>query len=620
MATNPHDIVPAHLAVQAMRDNGYKNAAYAIAELMDNSIQAGATQVELLCGEKKQQVGSRMRSRIHQVAVLDNGSGMDATVLRKALQFGNGTHLEEKHRKGIGKFGMGLPSSSVSQCQRVEVWTWQNGTDSCLYSYLDINEIKQGSLIAVPEAQNKSIPAIWIKVAKNFGLTGTLVVWSNIDRCFWRTGKAIINNSEFLIGRMYRKFLDPNIVQKDKKVAIRMLPFNLDNPDNIDLENEKYAQPNDPGYLMVSTSCPKPFDNRPMFEAYPTKEQNEADYIINFRDQKHIVKVRFSYATEEARKSTATNQRAGSLPHGKHAKKNIGISIVRAGRELEIDRSLVDKRDPKERWWGVEVEFPPSLDDLFGVTNNKQSARNFTELINVDVKSLCKEYGVKSVSQLKEKLSEDEDPKAPLIEIAHKIQTQLDLIRSLIEKQNINHIRQNRHNPKNAEKKATTIVKERQAEGYIGKSDLDEQTLTEETRTQELQQALIDDGETKEQAQLISAKIVQEGLKYEFRNSPINDSSAFFSVKSQGGAIIVTLNTNHPAYQNLVEVLQKDVDNADLATLRSRLQNSLEGLKLLFMAWARYEDEQLNESQKARVREVREDWGRVARRFLEQEE
>lgn len=64
MATNPHDIVPAHLAVQAMRDNGYKNAAYAIAELMDNSIQAGATQVELLCGEKKQQVGSRMRSRI----------------------------------------------------------------------------------------------------------------------------------------------------------------------------------------------------------------------------------------------------------------------------------------------------------------------------------------------------------------------------------------------------------------------------------------------------------------------------------------------------------------------------------------------------------------------------
>jgi hypothetical protein len=33
-----------------MRDNGYKNAAYAIAELMDNAIQTRATHVELLCG------------------------------------------------------------------------------------------------------------------------------------------------------------------------------------------------------------------------------------------------------------------------------------------------------------------------------------------------------------------------------------------------------------------------------------------------------------------------------------------------------------------------------------------------------------------------------------------
>ena len=47
-----YDIVPTHLAVQAMRDNGYRNAAYAIAELMDNAVQAGASQVELLCAER----------------------------------------------------------------------------------------------------------------------------------------------------------------------------------------------------------------------------------------------------------------------------------------------------------------------------------------------------------------------------------------------------------------------------------------------------------------------------------------------------------------------------------------------------------------------------------------
>jgi sensor histidine kinase regulating citrate/malate metabolism len=140
MNTNAHDIVPTHLAVQAMRDNGYKNAAYAIAELMDNAIQAGASQVELLCGERKQQVEGRKRSRIEQIAVLDNGRGMDANVLRLALQFGNGTHLDEDKHTGIGRFGMGLPSSSISQCQRVDVWSWQNGLENILHTYLDLPE------------------------------------------------------------------------------------------------------------------------------------------------------------------------------------------------------------------------------------------------------------------------------------------------------------------------------------------------------------------------------------------------------------------------------------------------------------------------------------------------
>lgn len=136
-----NDIVPVHLAVQAMRDNGYKNAAYAIAELMDNSIQAGATIVELLCGERIDVSGQRRRSRIHQIATLDNGCGMDADVLKIALQFGNGTHLKSDQQTGMGRFGMGLPSASISQCTRVEVWSWQNGINSALYTFLDVDLI-----------------------------------------------------------------------------------------------------------------------------------------------------------------------------------------------------------------------------------------------------------------------------------------------------------------------------------------------------------------------------------------------------------------------------------------------------------------------------------------------
>ncbi|MDB9317182.1 ATP-binding protein [Nodularia spumigena] len=616
MNSNPHDIVPAHLAVQAMRDNGYKNAAYAIAELMDNAIQAGASQVELLCGERKQQVEERKRSRIEQIAVLDNGKGMDADVLRLALQFGNGTYLAEDKHTGIGRFGMGLPSSSISQCQRFDVWTWQNGVENALHSYLDLEEIKSRQMTEVPEPITKQIPIIWAKVGSNFGQSGTLVVWSKIDRCMWRTGKAIIDNSELLIGRMYRKFLNSG------QVKIRMMAFDLDIPHQI--ITEKYALPNDPCYLMEKTSCPSPFHNTPMFEIWHSEAQEtyEATFSIKLKGQIHDVKVRFTYAKEEARRENPEkpNVPPGSLPHGKHAAKNVGISVVRAGRELELDQTLVNNYDPTERWWGIEVEFPPALDELFGVTNNKQSARNFSEILALDIKSL-QENG-KTEIEIEEEMREDEDPKLPLLKMVQKIEKQLSSIRGWLDKQTKG-TKGNRQNQKRYEeiykpiKIATNVTQERKDEGYKGKSDQDED-LPQVDRKQIIKQTLTEEGATQEQAELIAATIVEKNLKYEFHDAYL-DTPAFFSVQSKGGAIIVTLNRNHPAHKNLVEVLEKDVQETDIDTLRSRLINSLGGLKLLLFAWARYEDEQLDVSSKHTVQEVRFDWGTIAKRFLETE-
>lgn len=602
-----HDIVPTHLAVQAMRDNGYKNAAYAIAELMDNAIQAGASQVELLCGERKQQVEGRRRSRIEQIAVLDNGCGMDAEVLRLALQFGNGTYLDENKHTGIGRFGMGLPSSSISQCQRVDVWSWQNGIENALHSYLDLDEIKTRRLTEVPAPTPKQIPLTWTKIGQKFGDSGTLVVWSKIDRCIWRTGKAIIDNSEFVIGRMYRKFINSG------DVKIRMLAFDLDAL--YDLIVDKYALPNDPGYLIEKTSCPAPFDKQAMFCPWEGDTSYEAIYKINFKDKEHDVKVRFSYAKEEARQAEP-GKNPGSLPHGQHAAKNVGISVVRAGRELELDTGIVSASDPRERWWGIEVEFSPSLDEIFGVTNNKQSARNFSELLKFDIKSLVEDG--KTITQLKEELEQEEDPRSSLLIIADKIDNQLKIIRRLLEAQTKGtRPTEKRHDPYKPEKVATTVTQERKSQGYKGQSDADE-ALPKEERKQVIKETLKEEGVTETKAELLAATTVDDGLKYTFVESPL-DTPAFFSVKPRGGAIIVTLNINHPAYKNLVEILEEDVDKADIDTLRNRLINSLDGLKLLLMAWARYEDEQPDGKRKDNAQDTRIDWGRVARRFLENE-
>jgi len=324
------DIVPTSLAVKAMRDNGYKNAAYAIAELMDNSIQAGAKTVQLLCADRELQIEHRARKRLHEVAVLDDGCGMDSDTLQIALQFGNGTHLDPGHQKGMGRFGMGLPSASISQCQRVDVWSWTDGVENALHSYIDLPEINSGMMRVLPAPGRRALPLVWRNAAgrEAFKKTGTLVVWSNVDRVLWRTSKALIDNSEELIGRMYRYWIH------NDRVAIILKSFLIDDPTKI--THERRAKPNDPLYLMSNTSTPAPFDAKPMFRPYPAEGQNEIPITVGFRGEQHVVKVKLAIAAEEARDGKG-GQATGSLPYGQHAGRNVGVSVVRAGRELELD-------------------------------------------------------------------------------------------------------------------------------------------------------------------------------------------------------------------------------------------------------------------------------------------
>ncbi len=608
MTQRSHDIVPPHLAVTAMRDNGYKNAAYAIAELMDNAIQAGATQVELLCGESKQKVVQRTMSQIETIAVLDNGSGMDETVLRLALQFGNGTYLDEEKHTGIGRFGMGLPSSSISQCKRVDVWSWKDGIENSLYTYLDIEEIKNQQISEVPIPIQKAVPNTWRQVSNNFGSSGTLVVWSKIDRCMWRTGKAIINNSEYLIGLMYRKYLHEN------KVKIKMVTFNIDNifwSVNI----TKYALPNDPTYLIEKTSCPKPFDNQSMFLPWEDSDDDLTRIPYLHNGKEYFVTIIFSYAKPEAR----SGHNPGGLPHGKHASKNLGVSIMRAGRELELDAGMVNTHDPTERWWGVEVDFPPALDDIFGVTNNKQSARYLKEFLEIDLESLPEDG--QTLIEYIQQLEANEDSNLLLVKIVQKIENNLSLIRKLLNNQTKGTRKDNsnkRHDPYKVEETVRDRIAERKNQGKFGESDKRE-SLSIPEKKKEIQETLTNDGLSIEQASEIVDLIIENKFKCVWAKAHLDDSDAFFSVKSKGGSIVVTLNMNNPAYTNLVEVLEKNVDEVDNQTLKNRLIKALDGLELLLMAWARYEDEQPEGDLKKMARRARNDWGIIAGEFLKSE-
>lgn len=586
-----YSIIPPHLSIKAMRSSGYKDTAYALAELIDNSIQAGEgldrrVEVEVICIDRSGYETGTGRRQLDRIAVYDNASGMTAETLRSALQFGVGTHLETANQHGIGKFGMGLPNSSISQCRRVDVWSWRNG--AVHHSYLDIGEIEKG-VDEVPEPKASTLPAEWIDLIEGeIGDSGTLVVWSLLDLVKYKQSSALLRNAEFLVGRIYRYFVD------DGSATIRMAAYERSG-DDYNAVLHGYVRPNDPLFLMKGTVAPAPYDEDPAFELFG---QEVLD--VGFKGQKHQITITASICKRETRLA------GGKAPIGQQAKKNLGISVVRARRELELSRLFENMYDARERWWGVEVSFEPALDEVFGVTNNKQAATEFKKMDLGD----DAETEELSRADFTEQLQLDNDPRLVLYEVNKTIDSMLSTIRQQVKRMN-----DGERNTQtgvdgggsNVENIATRALRRRQLKlGETGVSDREENEPAS-GRTEVLAEEIQQEGVDPDTARGIAVDYVSRRLKFRFRQNEYPGFSVF-DVTSKAGLILITINTKHPAHAHLFDLLSgedgSDPDNP-----------ALQALELLLTAWARMEDEASPE-RKEELEDIRGEWGRIARDFL----
>lgn len=587
-------IIPQQLSITAMRSSGYKDSAYALAELIDNSIQAGEgldrpVNVEVICVDKAGYDSPGGRRRLNRVAVYDNASGMNQETLRKALQFGVGTHLSAENQKGIGKFGMGLPNSSISQCRHVEVFTWRDG--QTWRSYLDVGEIEAGHIVDVPEPEPATLPPQWLKlISSEVGDSGTLVIWTELDLMQWKQSTALLRNAEFMIGRIYRHFIS------NGKASIRLAAYEQSGSGRFAANGDRFVRPNDPLMLMIGTSAPAPYDETPAFELF-----GEEEIDVGFRGESLKVLIRASISKVETRKV------GGSAAIGSYAAKNQGVSVVRADRELELNHSFENSYDPRERWWGIEVSFPPGLDPVFGVTNNKQAATQFRKM-SVEEDAKAQDM---SLADFQEQLQLDNDPRLPMYEISKAIEGLLVTMRAQIvrmrEGERIDKGSQGSTN--DAEAIATRALRRRQEKlGKTGESDQQE-AESEDTRTETLTSEIEQEGVAPERARELAVSYVQRKIKFLFRHADFPGYSVF-DVTSKAGVIIITINTKHPAHAHLFELLREG--EADVPE-----SPALQGLKLLLTAWARMEDEASGDSKEA-LEDIRGEWGRIARDFMKE--
>lgn len=343
-------IVAVDKFIQATRDSGYKGTPSAVAELVDNALQAGATElfIQLTLDREQPEYPLVLRA-------LDNGSGMDADTLRMALRFGGSTRFNDRH--GLGRYGMGLPNSSLSQARRVTVHSWGSGHGKVFKSYLDVDEIASGSMTEVPEPKSVARPHY-----VDGHPSGTAVTWTRCDRLDYKRVSTLVQKLRVALGRRFRYFLW----------------------DGISIEvNEEPVEPLDPLFLHPSGR-------------FTGASQYSEDFIYmvaadpEHRQQSGTVRVRFSElpVSKWSRLSNREKRLRG-------ISKGAGVSIVRGGREVDYGWYFFGKkrRENYDDWWRCEVQFDPVLDDAFGITHTKQQVRprpHLIESLGNDMESIAR--------------------------------------------------------------------------------------------------------------------------------------------------------------------------------------------------------------------------------------
>ncbi|MFY8325229.1 ATP-binding protein [Pseudoalteromonas sp. ZZD1] len=585
----------AETVIESLRDNGYNNTAYALAELIDNSLQATATRVEV--GFIEEQLKARKNYTVSEISLWDNGVGMDIETLRVAMQFGGGTH--RKDTGGMGKFGMGLPNSSISQCKRVDVWSWQAGGEPH-HTYLDVDEMKSGALEEVPIPTEKAIPS---KYEKAFFTkkpeSGTLIIWSKLDRLSWKTGKSIYRHCEHLVGRMYRNFIS------DDNIKIDSITYRKSADDRLDVYDKETFKANDPMYLKKNTSLPElpgSYKKEAFFE-----KMDEEVISVEYIDENGEPKRDDVTVTTSMVKKNISNRilkdtvgKLGGTTWGKHCSKNVGVSIVRANRELVLRDSFLTSalRESKGRFIGIEVSFPPTLDAVFGVTNNKQDA---IRLIPYEMKTIFTQAGFDSEQEYLRDLEENSDSLLQVLKVVAVIKKHVSALTKALDTINVEGKAVKGDEPKTvsegAASKATQGSAHRETHGHKTKEETPKQ-LKKEDVVDHLKKA---GGMSDEEAEEKAERLILTGNRFLIEDVA-RDSEAFFDVSTSKGLTLVLFNTNHVFYQKLVSKLGGD---------------ELEIMQTTIAGFARVMNETTDERRLAYLNTIRREWGLVISEFLQ---
>jgi hypothetical protein len=373
-------------AVESQRRSGYRDTAAATREIVDNAIEAGATRIDVVLDTEPG------KKSVTAVAFIDNGSGMLSKMIRYALTWGGGTHFDD--HEFIGRFGFGLPNSSINQTRRVEVYSRTTAGEPLMRGVLDITNPSQYGAQSIDPPDEAELPGFVQAHMRKNKLTldhGTVVVWQHPDRLTYKKESTLREHIVEDFGVTYRYHLK-NEVTNPEGLTIVVAGTEVGPVDPL------FLTPGARLYVPEAEGGAVKVDEKSIAVQYWEDPETGAKHLSALKDPSAIQDAMNAGATVGAIKVTVARLPKGFADRNAadaDAKKRFeirkprrGMSFVRSNREIEtvdaFPRSQKDTSNGLGAWpllqsyayyWGIEVRFDPALDEAFGITNDKQGIR-----------------------------------------------------------------------------------------------------------------------------------------------------------------------------------------------------------------------------------------------------
>jgi len=166
--TAVESIPSARRLIRSLRDMGY-DFAQAVADVVDNAVTANARTVH---------VDIQFDGDESWVRIADDGMGMKPDILREAMRFGSNRDYAEDD---LGKFGLGLKTASLSQCECFSVASRWNRDRADIAGYTwDLEHVDRTNRWEIIPLDREGATATVRDPLKEH--PGTVVLWRRLDR------------------------------------------------------------------------------------------------------------------------------------------------------------------------------------------------------------------------------------------------------------------------------------------------------------------------------------------------------------------------------------------------------------------------------------------------------